>query len=111
VNGTNDWEENFNEIHLQVKISILQILGRLISSRSANAGTRPVFSSPTAASLLLADRFVLCWLPSPIRSLMLSNQIGSGGEPEPTLEVLPQAEGGPTWLFMDWLNRTDPNNL
>jgi hypothetical protein len=42
---------------------------------------------------------------------MSSNQIGSGGEPEPSLEVLPQVAGGPTWLFMDWLNRTDPNNL
>jgi hypothetical protein len=67
VNGTNDWEENFNEIHLQVKITILERLGRLISLRSANAGTRPVFSSPTAASLLLADRFVSCWLPATVR--------------------------------------------
>jgi hypothetical protein len=24
---------------------------------------------------------------------------------------LPKPAGGPTWLFMDWLERTDPNNL
>ncbi|OBZ73298.1 putative fungistatic metabolite [Grifola frondosa] len=56
VNGTNDWEENVNELSLQ--------RGR--------------------------------WYPS---ALVMSN--GS------VLVV----GGGPTYLFMDWLNRTDPNNL
>lgn len=37
--------------------------------------------------------------------------MGSNGAPEPTLETLPTPEGGPTYKFLDYLNRTDPNNL
>lgn len=37
--------------------------------------------------------------------------MGSNGAPEPTLEILPRPEGGPTYKFLDYLNRTDPNNL
>lgn len=43
--------------------------------------------------------------------LVVGGEHGSNGAPEPTLEILPTPEGGPTYLFMDWLNRTDPNNL
>lgn len=56
------------------------------------------------------------WYPS---SLVLSNgsvlvvggEVGSNGLPEPSLEILPTPAGGPTWKFLDYLNRTDPNNL
>ena len=43
--------------------------------------------------------------------LVVGGQVGSNGAPVPDLEVLPKSEGGPTFLYMDWLERTDPNNL
>jgi len=43
--------------------------------------------------------------------LVVGGEEGSNGAPIPTLEILPTPVGGPTWLFMDWLERTDPNNL
>ncbi len=43
--------------------------------------------------------------------LVVGGERGSNDIAEPTLEVLPKPPGGPTYLFMDWLNRTDPNNL
>ncbi|KAI0631805.1 hypothetical protein C8Q77DRAFT_1219134 [Trametes polyzona] len=76
VNGTNDWEENVDELSLQ--------RGRWYPS-----------------SLVLSNGSIL----------VVGGEIGSNGPPEPTLEILPTPEGGPTFLFMDWLNRTDPNNL
>lgn len=76
VNGTNDWEEHWNELHLQ--------RGRWY---------------PTAA--LLANGTVL----------VIGGQVGSNGAPEPSLELLPKPAGGPTWMHLDWLQRTDPNNL
>ena len=43
--------------------------------------------------------------------LVMGGEVGSNGAPEPSLEILPQPAGGPTWKFLDYLNRTDPNNL
>lgn len=43
--------------------------------------------------------------------LVVGGEEGSNGAPIPNLEVLPTPPGGPTFLFMDWLQRTDPNNL
>ena len=43
--------------------------------------------------------------------LVVGGESGSNGPPVPTLEILPPPEGGPTVLTMDWLERTDPNNL
>ncbi|KAM5480390.1 putative (methyl)glyoxal oxidase [Microsporum canis] len=40
--------------------------------------------------------------------LIVGGEEGSNGAPVPTLEILPRV--GPV-LFMDWLQRTDPNNL
>ena len=42
---------------------------------------------------------------------MVGGETGSNGPPEPTLEILPTPAGGPTYQFLDYLNRTDPNNL
>nr|ABD61575.1 copper radical oxidase [Phanerodontia chrysosporium] len=76
VNGTNDWEENFNELHLQRQRWY-----------------------PTA--LVLVNGSIL----------VMGGEVGSNGAPEPSLEILPTPPGGPTWKFLDYLNRTDPNNL
>ncbi|KAI0925387.1 hypothetical protein AcV7_005644 [Taiwanofungus camphoratus] len=76
VNGTNDWEENYEELSLQ--------RGRWYPS-----------------ALLMSNGSIL----------VAGGEVGSNGAPEPTLEVLPTPEGGPTYLFLDYLNRTDPNNL
>ena len=43
--------------------------------------------------------------------LVVGGEDGSNGPPVPSLEILPTPVGGPTWLHMDWLERTDPNNL
>lgn len=43
--------------------------------------------------------------------LVVGGEEGSNGKPRPTLEVLPKPAGGATLLTMDWLLRTDPNNL
>lgn len=43
--------------------------------------------------------------------LVIGGEQGSNGAPEPSLEILPTPAGGPTWIFLDWLNRTDPYNL
>ncbi|SRR5258706_2178856 len=43
--------------------------------------------------------------------LVVGGEDGSNGPPVPSLEILPTPVGGPTWLHMDWLQRTDPNNL
>lgn len=77
VNGTNDWEENFNELHLQRQRWY-----------------------PTA--MIMANGSIL----------VVGGELGSNGPPEPSLEILPKPDGtGDTWMFLDYLNRTDPYNL
>lgn len=54
------------------------------------------------------------WYPSTMNMangsiLVVGGEEGSNGAPVPTLEILP-ATGTPP-LYMDWLERTDPNNL
>ena len=44
-------------------------------------------------------------------ALVMGGEVGSNGAPEPSLEILPTPPGGETWMFLDWLQRTDPNNL
>ena len=43
--------------------------------------------------------------------LVMGGEVGPNGAPSPSLEVLPAILGGPTLLFLDWLNSTYPNNL
>ena len=72
--GTNDWEEDYHTVHLQVAR----------------------------------------WYPS---AMMMSNgsilvvggEIGSNSDQQPNLEILPPTGGG--LVFLDFLNRTNPNNL
>ncbi|KAJ3556376.1 hypothetical protein NM688_g2060 [Phlebia brevispora] len=76
VNGTNDWQENFNELKLQQQRWY-------------------------PGAVVLSNGSVL----------VVGGEVGSNGWPSPSLEILPAPEGGPTWIFLDYLNRTDPNNL
>jgi hypothetical protein len=76
VNGTTDWEEFWDEIHLQQ--------GRWYPG-----------------ALLMANGSVL----------IIGGEAGSNGAPVPSIEILPAPAGGPTYLTMDWLLATDPNNL
>ncbi|KAJ6532912.1 galactose oxidase [Mycena vulgaris] len=76
VNGTNDWEEDFEELHLQRQRWY-----------------------PTAAML-------------PNGTIMvIGGEIGANDLAEPNVEILPTPEGGDTFIFLEWLNRTNPNNL
>lgn len=43
--------------------------------------------------------------------LVVGGEGGSNGVPTPNLEILPKPPGGSTLKFLDYLNRTDPNNL
>lgn len=43
--------------------------------------------------------------------MVIGGEMGMNGSPEPNVEILPTPEGGDTVVFLDWLNRTDPNNL
>ncbi|KAH9020918.1 copper radical oxidase [Lactarius hengduanensis] len=43
--------------------------------------------------------------------LVMGGENGANGPPSPSLEILPRIPGGDTQVFLDWLNRTDPNNL
>ncbi|TFK51378.1 copper radical oxidase [Heliocybe sulcata] len=76
VNGTNDWEENVNELSLQQ--------GRWYPS-----------------AMVMSNGSVL----------VVGGEAGSNGAPIPTLEILPRIPGGDTTIYLDYLNRTDPNNL
>ncbi|KAF8259546.1 copper radical oxidase [Lactarius quietus] len=75
VNGTNDWEEN-----------------------------------PDDLELLTARWYPSAMVMSNGSVLVIGGEVGSNSAPSPTLEILPHVPGAGT-LFMDWLNRTDPNNL
>jgi hypothetical protein len=42
----------------------------------------------------------------------MGGEIGANAPPNPTLEILPRIPGGEdTTVSLDWLQRTDPNNL
>jgi hypothetical protein len=43
--------------------------------------------------------------------LVVGGENGSNGPPVPTIEILPRIAGGNTTKYMDWLQRTDPENL
>ncbi|KAG6815651.1 hypothetical protein H0H87_012650, partial [Tephrocybe sp. NHM501043] len=43
--------------------------------------------------------------------LVIGGETGSNASPQPNLEILPKPDGGDTVIDLDWLNRTDPNNL
>jgi hypothetical protein len=73
--GTNDWEENYNELALKA--------GRWYPS-----------------GMVMANGSIL----------IVGGEEGSNGAPVPSLEILPAPAGG-TLVELDWLNRTDPNNL
>ena len=43
--------------------------------------------------------------------LVVGGETGSNGPPQPSLEILPKPAGGDTVITLDYLQRTDPNNL
>ena len=43
--------------------------------------------------------------------LVVGGEIGSNGPPEHSLEIMPKPPGGDTVVNLDYLQRTDPNNL
>ena len=56
------------------------------------------------------------WYPSAMTMtngsiLVVGGENGSNGPPQPSLEILPTPAGGNTTKYLDFLQRTDPNNL
>jgi hypothetical protein len=43
--------------------------------------------------------------------LVMGGETGSNAGPQPNLEILPKPVGGDTVVELEWLARTDPNNL
>lgn len=43
--------------------------------------------------------------------MVIGGEIGSNDKPEPNMEIVPKPVGGDTTVPLDWLARTDPNNL
>ena len=43
--------------------------------------------------------------------LVIGGETGSNASPQPNLEILPKPAGGDTVVNLDFLDRTDPNNL
>ncbi|KAH8995153.1 copper radical oxidase [Lactarius hatsudake] len=43
--------------------------------------------------------------------LVMGGENGPNDPPSPSLEILPRIPGGDTQVYLDWLNRTTPNNL
>ena len=41
----------------------------------------------------------------------MGGETGANAPANPTLEILPRIPGGDTQVYLDWLDRTDPNNL
>jgi hypothetical protein len=74
IQGTNDWQENVNELSLQV------------------ARWYP-------SAMTMANGSIL----------VIGGEVGSNSAASPSLEILPPTGTPP--LYMDWLARTDPNNL
>ena len=94
VNGTNDWQENFDELKLQVCAVIPRYFLCLHYSPPQRQRWYP-------SALVMSNGTIL----------VMGGEQGSNGLVEPTLELLPPIEGGPTFKFLEYLNRTDPNNL
>lgn len=73
-------------------------------------GTRDWQENPTSLTLKTGR-----WYPSTMQLsngsiLVMGGEVGSNAAPNPTLEVLPPPPGGYV-KTLDWLQRTDPNNL
>lgn len=43
--------------------------------------------------------------------VIIGGETGSNAEAQPNLEILPKPPGGDTVVHLEWLARTDPNNL
>jgi hypothetical protein len=93
VNGTNDWEENFEELHLQRQRWYPSML-----------------FYPLPFSLRVTHFGAAAMLPNGT-VMVIGGETGANASPEPNVEILPTPQGGDTVIFLDWLNRTDPNNL
>lgn len=100
VNGTTDWQENVNELALQVlfffSVSFFFYKKKIISQCFFFQKRARWY--PTAT--VMANGSIL----------VMGGEIGSNAAPQPNLEIVPNPPGG-TVVNLDFLLRTDPNNL
>lgn len=92
--GVNDWEENYNELKLQVSIPNITTVFECLKKPMQRGRWYP-------SAMVMANGSIL----------VVGGEDGSNGPPVPSLEILPTPAGGDTVLTMDWLQRTDPYNL
>ncbi|KAI9461541.1 galactose oxidase [Russula earlei] len=74
-------------------------------------GTNDWEEDPTKLQLQTGRWYPTALVMSNGSVLIMGGETGANAPPNPTLEILPRIPGGSTVLFLDWLQRTDPNNL
>jgi hypothetical protein len=98
VNGTNDWEEDPDHLQLQVRrcIHLYSTCKASMLNEIAAQGGRWY-----STALVMSNGSIL----------IMGGVAGAGGAADPTVEILPRIPGGSTTVFLDFLERTSPNNL
>ena len=98
VNGTNDWEEDPNNLQLQVRWYIH-------SYSTCKASMLNEFSTQGgrwySTALVMSNGSIL----------VMGGVAGAGGPADATVEILPRIPGGNTQVYLDFLQWTAPNNL
>jgi hypothetical protein len=98
VNGTNDWEEDPDHLQLQVRwcIHSYSTCKASILNEFAVQGGRWY-----STTLVMSNGSIL----------VMGGEAGAGGAADPTVEIVPRIPGGSTKVSLDFLQRTNPNNL
>ncbi|KAN0078350.1 glyoxal oxidase [Tylopilus felleus] len=74
-------------------------------------GTRDWEQNPNELALQRARWYPTAMMMPNGSILVVGGEIGSNGPPEHSLEIMPKPPGGDTVVNLDYLQRTDPNNL
>jgi hypothetical protein len=98
VNGTNDWEEDPNQLQLQVRwcIHSYSTCKTWMLNEFAVQGGRWY-----STALVMSNGSII----------IMGGVAGAGGPADATVEILPRIPGGSTKVSLDFLERPSPNNL
>ena len=98
INGTNDWEEDQDNLQLQVRWCIHSCSTCKVSMLNEFAVQGGRWYS---TAVVMSNGSIL----------IMGGVAGAGGVADPTVEILPRIPGGSTKVSLDFLQRTSPNNL